>query len=429
MRARWEAWWFGPEQEGRAPLFRLVFFAVLALDCWLNLPHLARYGAGHFNVSHVAWLDAWIPAPRAAVMVAVFLVCGWLALRVAFGVSTRSSLTALAVLYALAYFGSQLDSYQHHYLVAVLLGVLAAATWLEGTEELPDWGLKLTRVLLAIMYFWAAITKMDPLWLDGRTLQVELTSVPAKELVARLADALDLQTLTIFAAASVAAMVLELVLPLLLLTRRLRWLTCLLGVVFHATIELIDFRIGLFSYYMVGIYLSLMLPDALLARLPRGAKPAEVPSPALSALTALVAAAAIASIPVEGSGLAAFGVVLLALPGPWPGRGRALAQGGFGLAALVLFSSTDLVRDYWKYKGGDARRRGDLPVAVQAYQEVTVQDPTYLSGWVRLGDLYLAQDRLDQAETAYLAAQELEPQHGTVQSRLRDLAARRAAAE
>ncbi len=427
MRARWEAWWFRPGQEGRAELFRLVFFLILALDCWLGLPHLGRYGAGHFNVSHLHALDRWLFAPEASWTVASALVCGWLSLRVAFGVATRSSLTALSLLYGASYFSSQLDSYQHHYLVAVLLAVLAAACWMEGSQELPDWSLRLVRAVLAVMYLWAGVAKLDPLWVDGSTLAVELTSEHAKALVLACAELLRTSPSAIYAAASIAALSLELVLPLLLLVRRFRWFTCLVGVFFHLTIELAGFRIGLFSYYMVAVYLSLMLPDVVLARLPRTRARAESPAPLFAALGAIVAALALGSVPVEGSVLAGALVLALALPGPWPGRRRALAQGAFGVAALVLFSTSDLTRDYWKYKGGDARRRGDLPVAVRAYEEVTVQDPEYLTGWVRLGDLYLRQGRLDQAETAYRGAEALEPDHSAVQSRLQDLGARRAA--
>ena len=429
MMEAWRAWWFEAETEGRGRLFRFVFFAVLALDCWMMLPHLARYGAGHFNVSHLAFLDAWLPAPPAALMVGVMLACGWLALRVAFGVAVRASLSALAVLYALFYFSSQLDSYQHHYLVALLLMVLAASTWLEGSQELPDWSLKLTRALLAIMYFWAGITKLDPLWIDGRTLQLELTSELGKSWILGLSETLGAELLSVYAMASVAALVLELVLPVMLLIRRWRWLTCVVGVLFHASIEVLDFKIGLFSYFMVGIYLSLMLPDGLLPRVPRWSWGEESPSPTPHRLGVVVAAGALAMVPVEGVAVAALLVLVVGFAGPSPGRRLGMLQGIMGLGGLLLFSSTELVRDYWKYKGGDARRRADLAIGVDAYERVTALDPEYLSGWVRLGDLYLRLDRIEDAETAYRRAEALDPTHTTVQTRLRELRAHEAAAD
>ena len=58
-----------------------------------------------------------------------------------------------------------------------------------------------------------------------------------------------------------------------------------------------------------------------------------------------------------------------------------------------MVQSSDVPRDYYKYLGGDARRRGELPAAIDAYEKAVQADPHYFSGWVRLGDLYLQQGR------------------------------------
>src|SRR6185436_6474010 len=98
----------------------------------------------------------------------------------ALGLSTRTVLPIAAALYAWLYFGSQLDSYQHHYLVALIVALACFVPWRRPRDSTPatpvrSWALRLILVQLGIMYLWAAISKLDPAWTSGQTLGSQLT--------------------------------------------------------------------------------------------------------------------------------------------------------------------------------------------------------------------------------------------------------------
>ncbi len=82
LQERWDQAWFGtPVLQARLTTLRVVFFGVLAFDQWvLFLPKAVRYGAGDFNVSHVAALDGLLPVPGAELVGVFRLVGGALAL-------------------------------------------------------------------------------------------------------------------------------------------------------------------------------------------------------------------------------------------------------------------------------------------------------------------------------------------------------------
>ena len=109
--------------------FRFLFFAVLAVDLWLQVEHAPRYGAGGFNVSHLPALDSILPVMTRPVVTALFIIQAWLAGLIAFGGGGRAAVVALTSLYGLTYFGSQLDSYQHHYLMFLVLLLCCFARW------------------------------------------------------------------------------------------------------------------------------------------------------------------------------------------------------------------------------------------------------------------------------------------------------------
>jgi len=110
----------------RSYLFSKGFLLLLALDTWmLMLGHAGRYGVAGFNVAHFAWLDALLPLPTDAFYVGVLLSTGLLSLVVMLTGIRPSTGLPLFVLYTLSWAMSMLDSYQHHYLVSLILFCLA----------------------------------------------------------------------------------------------------------------------------------------------------------------------------------------------------------------------------------------------------------------------------------------------------------------
>ena len=73
----WDRAWFGPVLNVRAWLMVRATLLMLAMDAWLlMIERGGRYGAGGFNVSHFAWLDAIQPIPTAGFYVGLILTCG-----------------------------------------------------------------------------------------------------------------------------------------------------------------------------------------------------------------------------------------------------------------------------------------------------------------------------------------------------------------
>ncbi|MBP6849095.1 MAG: HTTM domain-containing protein, partial [Kofleriaceae bacterium] len=155
-------------------LFRLCFFGLHAIDAVLQLAHAPRYGAGGFNVPQLPL--PLLPAPDRTGMSFVYGLLAIAFALCAVGVAVRVLLPLAAALYAYAYFVSQLDSYQHHYLMGLVLFLLCfvptapTSVGADGRRWLRSWALRLVLVQLAIVYLWAAVAKVDPAWLDGKLL-------------------------------------------------------------------------------------------------------------------------------------------------------------------------------------------------------------------------------------------------------------------
>ncbi|MBZ0237543.1 MAG: HTTM domain-containing protein [Deltaproteobacteria bacterium] len=256
--------WFALEISwAKLVVFRVVFFGLMAVDAFLQLPHASRYGAGGFNVPHFTWLP--LPEPGRASITFVHGALAILFALVAQGALARVALPLAAALYGWAYFSSQLDSYQHHYLMWLLLVILCFAP--RAPDPLPrgaapdaprsvaSWAIRLALVQCSIVYLWAAIAKMTPLWLDGTALYIQVRDGWARELIESIG----------FARVSWLVLAAELFLAAALWFRKL-WLPGFVaGVGLHVGIETIGLEIGLFSYLMIAVYL-LLLPDVLFAR-------------------------------------------------------------------------------------------------------------------------------------------------------------------
>lgn len=400
--ARDPVFWFGFEIAwAKLVLARFVVFTLLAIDAFLQVRHAARWGSTDFNVGQLPFLGALAPG-RAGYEVAQ-LVLAYLFVLVACGVATRALVPIGAAIYAWLYFTSQLDSYQHHYLVAIVLVIASFVPWDRPKDARPDtpvrsWAVRLLLVQLAIVYLWAAISKMHPAWVDGRTLATQLTGA-----VRSAADTVGLWVV------AVQVIAIELALAATVWWRRAWPIAAPLGIAFHLMILATDFEIGLFAYLMLGFYI-LVVPDrvwialaesapatrarALLRRLIDGT------SWALWAI-AIAAGFAIAWVlRLENAMIAeAIAVVVpialavrAAVQRQAPVRRLAIAH----VAALGLWLAgdrvSDVAADYYKYWGGAQRRLGDLAQAEYAYRRYTsFVDDEY--GNYHLGRILLSKGR------------------------------------
>lgn len=423
LERTWNRFWFGlAVPASKLNLLRILFFGVLAVDVFLELEHAPRYGAGGFNVSHIPWLDG-LGTPSRLTIVVLLLLQSYLAARVVFGVAVTSSVRVLALLYGITYLCSQLDSYQHHYLVLLLLVIASFVPWERARSEaegaadpaIPSWALRLFTIQLALVYLWAAIAKMHPAWLDGSTLEAQMSVPWVRDAIAGTVD---------FGGMAWLIMLTELGLAIAIVFRAAWPVVWVIGVGLHLSIEMAGFKIGLFSYFMLGIYM-LFAPDRWItagARVlrrgwararPIGEAIARVPRPALAAVCAGAALALVASLPFEASGVAA---VLIGLAGAlalwWPAGSAARVALGHTLACVFLLAghlASDQAFDYYKYLAGTSRRLDDPDTMKMAYQRLNELAPDYGPAYYHLGNVARKDGDAAEALALYQRAQEREP--------------------
>lgn len=381
-------------------LVRFAFFAVLAVDAFLQIAHAPRYG-GDFNVPQFAWLP--LPSPGREGALAIDLVLTYLFVLAALGVATRVVVPLAAALDAYYYFSSQLDSYQHHYLVVMLLVIASFVPWDARERYVKSWALRLFCVQIAILYAWAAIAKLDGAWLDGTTLRAQVRPEWTRDLL----DAIG------WSAAAWGVVLAEVFLAVAWLWPRLWPYALVPGVGFHAGIELADFRIGQFSYVMIAIYL-LMLPRAIGVAPARALAGIRIPdrfhAAALGA--ALVAGAALlvlARVPVSVGvvvAISAIGVVAFAQVRRWTVGAAHLAACALVLALGLV---TDQAVDYYKFWAGSSRRLGKTDEMRRAYRELVAIEPAHGPANYYLGVAALEAQDLDGALRHFRTAQAAQP--------------------
>ena len=419
------AFWFGFEVPWAKLAFgRVVFFALLALDALLAIRHAPRYGAGGFNVAQLPFLDGL--GPTRAAYVVCELALAYLFTLAACGVATRAVVPIGAAIYGWLYFGSQLDSYQHHYLVALLLVIASFVPWQRPSSDAPvrSWALRLFLVQLGIMYGYAAVSKMSGAWLDGRTLGVQINATSNPDLRALIDHTIGI------AAVSKLVLVTELVLAATVWTKRFGKYVAPIGIAFHAGILIVGFDIGLFAWIMMAVY-AFVLPDALYTTI-AGSPPVR----ALAALAnrardgldgglgvavfclALPAGVTLAAlVRFDHAGMVGVGVVIVPIVmSLFGGRGSRFAWLGIAhvvaiVTWLAIDRTTTVAVDYDRFWGGAARRLGDKPGAIRAYRAMIAIAPDDPVGHYQLGRLLLDDEHADEGLAELRASQKLDSAH------------------
>lgn len=437
------AFWFGFEVSWiKVWLLRVVLFGLLAIDALRQIEHAPRYGAGGFNVAQLPLLDAL--APGRVTYAVSELVLGYLFALVACGVVTRYVLPFATLVYGWLYFSSHLDSYQHHYLVWLILVLACFVPWERPTAAattksdasargagdddaarvvppatpVRSWALRVILVQLAILYLWAAISKMNHAWIDGTTLSGQMTGK-----VRSLIDA------TVgMKGAAILVILTELTLAATVWIKRTWWLAAPLGIALHAGILATSLEIGLFAWLMLGMYI-LIIPDAVWVWLAER-RPLET----LRGLRGVMAGwfdGAVqwlvwifaAGIGIVLAGASRFdhaflvGLVLtLAMFGAVIALRRRVAIAALAFAHLLGFvtwtvvdRTTTTASDYYRLWGGSSKRLGDPKTAEYAYRRMTEVAPEEGGGHYQLGKLLLDRGADDEAIAELHKAEDLEP--------------------
>ncbi|MCE9577516.1 MAG: HTTM domain-containing protein [Deltaproteobacteria bacterium] len=394
-------------------LVRFALFGVLAFDAYLQLSHAPRYGSG-FNVGNLRLLDDLAPGRDA--FAATELALTFLFAAFALGAGLRLVPLA-ALLYNWVYFSSQLDSYQHHYLVSLILILACFVPWrvpAADTGPRRSWALRLILVQLGVMYLWAVIAKLHGQWLDGTALGQQISTPWMRSAIERVG----------WPTAATMTVLLEVLLAVGVWNRRLWPIVAPLGIGFHVAIEKSGLEIGLFSYVMVGLYL-LALPEgwlaairaedarAWVARQAQRLAPGTIGAAVALGLAAIAVALLLALSPLVSAVVVALAVAVTlggALALRTPGRATAHAL-GCALAALLVFACGRLsteVPEYYKFWAGSSRRLGRLDETRVAYTRLLEVKPDSAPAHYYLGTYDLADHHDDDALAHFRAAQAID---------------------
>ncbi len=380
--------------DAKLALFRVIFFAVFAIDAWSQIAHAPRYGFRDFNVGHFPFLDGLLPMPTRSTMVLIYGAQTYLALRILLGGVGRTLYVALALLFAYGYFISQLNSYQHHYLLAIALALVAAfplgsapAGQSKPQARARNWPVRMLLVAISVMYLFAALSKADPEWLNGSALQAQLPDGRLREIAKSMGWGFTAK-LTLFT---------ELVLVFAIQWRRAWPFALVTGIGMHMMFHWAGLKIGLFSYFMVSLYV-LLLPEpwvergrALSMKAGTRMRPVRDWLDKPGVLAWLLCAVGLAAglvlvqmLPIDGFNALTICIALLAgaeLATRWRRAGAAGLQHLLACALLVLLAGhTDALRDYYRFWGGQERRAGNHFESMLAYEKVVKVAPDYLPG-------------------------------------------------
>ena len=423
-RPGWEGYWHGPVAAARPFLLIRGVLLLLAFDLWyLMMPHAGRYGASGFNVAHFGWIDAAAPMPSDGLYAGVLILAG-LAAFVGAMTGERAAIVALLALYTYGWAMSLLDGFQHHYLISLFVLGFALVPALRAGDlgrRVPAWAYRLIAVTLAIVYVFASASKFEARWQGGSALEALARGKPPFGALEGLASGAGIPAHAFWTLTSLGVTAFELVIAAgyLLCTggaarsallRRLGWAAFACAAALHLAVEQLGLQIGWFSFYMLLSACVFFLPEAWIGRAAAVVTwPARRASAAIGGFIARPGTAILAALGAGGAWLAAG--VAIDLPGASRAsacaalatvvfaafaraRGRggdgarcALASGAAAVACAVTITASPVRFDFYRYLGGDLKRRGELAASLAAYEKAEQYAPPNRSRRKELDEL------------------------------------------
>ena len=304
----WNNYWYGPVAAIRPYLLLKGVLILLAVDLWnQRVWRGAIFYDDRFQMAHFQFLE-WLPTPTPALYVGIVLLCGLLSFLIALAGMNRVVLAALCLLYTWLWAITRMDSFQHHYLLSLVLLCLvffpkigvddwcgveanrrAGKKRAERTAPVMTsaWAFVMLGASIAIVFVYTAIAKLDALWLGGHTLRTIDVHGRLPLIFGGIFSALGrsrediwpfLATSVVFVELAVAVGYLTAVVPDRRSSLPLRIvLTALwvMAMMLHLGFEALSLRIGWFSYYMLLAACVFLLPASWL-----GAAAAPILAPA-----------------------------------------------------------------------------------------------------------------------------------------------------
>ncbi len=199
---------------------------------------------------------AWLSAPPPALAIPLFVVWGAAAMLFAldrFGKVT-GVLTVLAMGYILAC--DQALTTNHGYLLALQVALLAIAAWTRDGDTVARWPLVLVMCLVSIVYWFAAISKLNDDFLSGAVIRVVLGKGSLLPVPAALTAPESLRVMAVLVIAS------ELGLGVGLWVRRTRLAAAAVGAAMHGL------TVVVFPFSLVNVLSFVQIGGAMLATYP-----------------------------------------------------------------------------------------------------------------------------------------------------------------
>jgi hypothetical protein len=380
-------------QRSRLWVLRAFFFGILGYDLIaITFKHAARYGVDGFNVPHVAWLDGVLPIPDPMLVGCLWSLCALATVFVVLNIYTTPAIRVVACIYGGVYFWSQIDSYQHHYLnaiVAMVLALMPADFWAPPThtnKAQPTGSLiGMLYVQLGLIYLWTAMAKLDVTWLSGATLmsighidQLLVGTSYISELLYGTAGDPILAHDALYETLSYLVVTGEMIVAFCFFCPRLRTLGLILAPTFHLSVEYLGLDIELFSVYMIGINLILLSPNGLWERLDKWRNDRVVTvlpnflhsqAPVILCLATLVSASLLFKVPFGAAQTPILSILLsgsVCLIGAWTFKKATSAHQVITVSIALLaagivvpygLNATGAIYDYHRMLGGDLSRR------------------------------------------------------------------------
>lgn len=253
-----------------APLavFR-IFFGVLMFASivrfWLNGWIEKLYIAPKYFFSYYGF--EWVK-PLGDFTYLLFIICGLSALLVAAGYKYRFSIIVFFLSFTYIELMDKTTYLNHYYFISILsflMIFLPAATYFSADagrhrekvfQKIPRWCIDAIKLLLALVYFYAGLAKLNSDWLyRAMPLKIWLPSKYDLPLLGNL-----MQQEWLHYAFSWSGMLYDLAIPFLLLWKRTRLAAFVLVVMFHLMTRVL-FPIGMFPYIMIVSALIFFEPE------------------------------------------------------------------------------------------------------------------------------------------------------------------------
>jgi hypothetical protein len=234
--------------------FGLMMFASI-VRFWLNGWIEKLYITPKFHFSYYGF--EWV-RPLGDLTYLLFIICGISALFVAMGYKYRIAIILLFLSFTYIELMDKTTYLNHYYFISILGFLLiflpanayfSLDAWKDprkAFQKIPRWNIDAIKLLLAIVYFYAGLAKLNSDWLL-RAMPLKIW-LPSKYDLPFLGDLMQQEWIAYFF--SWSGMFYDLLIPFLLLWKRTRFVAFLMVIIFHVMTRVL-FPIGMFPYIMI----------------------------------------------------------------------------------------------------------------------------------------------------------------------------------